>query len=107
MPPPLRASQLFRTEPPPAPKEPFGRGTELTFELRPHSARAVRSGKRVTIVAGNSVPLGRVLDEVISKAFATGVLQVSGSTVKRELNTGRCVGKFLPSFFTHSCPSDD
>jgi hypothetical protein len=75
----MRASQMFRTEPAPLPKDVFGRGTELTFELRPHSARAVRSSKRVTVVAGNSTPLGRVMDQAISKAFETGTLQVGSS----------------------------
>lgn len=73
----LRKSQQFATEPAPLVSEPFGDAIELTFELRGHSVRDRSSGNRVSIVAGNSTPLGRILDAAVSKAFATGTLQVS------------------------------
>ena len=73
----LRRSQQFATEPAPLASEPFGDAIELTFELRGHSVRDRPSGNSVRIVAGNSTPLGRILDAAVSKAFATGTLQVS------------------------------
>ncbi len=70
----LRRSTLFKTEPAPPMSESFGESIELTFELRGHSTRSVRSDRTVRVTVGNYTPLGRILDRAVSRAFETGAL---------------------------------
>jgi hypothetical protein len=85
----LRRSTIFKTEPEPIPSEPFGDRIELTFEIRGHSKKMIPSGQTVRVSVGNHTPVGRILDQVVSKAFkATGVLPG---------NTQRIVGVYGPS----------